>query len=182
MNKKIIALVGNIGTGKSTVAEYLAEKYNGSVVSFADPIRNMFKGLGLDVKNMSRTEKELPSDKLSGRTVRHAMQTLGTEWARKMMAETFWVDRWADKVKELQFTRSCEIIVTDDCRFLNEASAVRGVRGTLIRINRDTDRSGIAAKHISEIEMDLIKTDFTIDNNKHIAETYQQLEEIMRKI
>ena len=47
MNKTIIGLVGEIASGKDTVAQYLKEKYNSETVGFSKPLRDFLDRLYL---------------------------------------------------------------------------------------------------------------------------------------
>jgi len=48
-NKIIIGLAGQIASGKDTVAEYLAQKYNSVTVSFSQPLRDILNRLFLPI-------------------------------------------------------------------------------------------------------------------------------------
>ncbi len=55
MNDKIIlGIVGQISSGKTTVANYLAEKYDGTIFGFSQPLRRV-----LEVLNISRSRENL---------------------------------------------------------------------------------------------------------------------------
>jgi len=170
-NKKIIALVGKMGSGKSTLAKEITDIYGGKIISFADPIRNMFEVLGVKAQGLTTAQKNEPLDRLSGRSLRYGMQTLGTDWARNMMNDAFWTNLWKIRVG----TVDEELVITDDCRFLNEAEVVREIGGIIIRINRDTDQSRKESSHASETEMDSIVCDYEIDNNRSIGSSVEQI-------
>ena len=85
--------------------------------------------------------KEVPSAWLNGKTPRQFMQLLGTEFGRKLIGDDFWVSLWSN---EAQYERR---VVVDDCRFPNEAMAVRRLGGEVWRL---TGRGGIAGNHESE--------------------------------
>jgi hypothetical protein len=125
--KPLIAFAGPKGIGKSTAAQYLVTKYGYERRSFADPLRNMLRVLGLTDEDFGRF-KEVPNANLAGKTPRQAMQLLGTEWGRNMIG----VDLWAEAaVRDLP-----EGVVFDDCRFENEAVAVRSRGGYVVEIMR----------------------------------------------
>ncbi len=46
---KIIAVTGLIGSGKDTVAEYIAEKYGYTIIDYANILREMCKNEGLEL-------------------------------------------------------------------------------------------------------------------------------------
>lgn len=138
---RVIALTGLAGSGKSTAADYLVADYGYTLVKFAGPLKAMLREVGLTVNEIEGNRKELPIDFLCGKTPRQAMQTLGYEWGRKCIGEDFWVNAWRLAVND------CRHVVVDDCRFPNEAMAVRRLGGEVWRI---TGRGGIAGDHESE--------------------------------
>lgn len=145
-------------SGKTTLALGLAG--HGYVRErFAGPLRAMLHAL-LDHQGMSGDEiaerldgaqKEEPCDLLGGRSARHAMRSLGTEWGRECMAGDLWVNACMARVRaQLAAGRS---VVIDDMRFRNEAEAVRAAGGLLVRITRP-GRTPQAGQHASEGGLD----------------------------
>lgn len=137
---RVIALTGVAGSGKSTVAGMLAD-YGYTLVKFAGPLKAMLREVGLTVSEIEGNRKELPIDFLCGKSPRQAMQTLGYEWGRKCIGEDFWVNAWRLAVNGLP------LVVVDDCRFPNEAHAVRQLGGVIWALE---GRGGIAGSHESE--------------------------------
>jgi len=137
---RVIALTGLAGSGKSTVAGMLAD-YGYALVKFAGPLKAMLREVGLTVNEVEGSRKEIPIDFLCGKTPRQAMQTLGYEWGRKCIGEDFWVNAWMQDVRRFRH------VVVDDCRFPNEAHAVRQMGGVIWSIE---GRGGIAGNHASE--------------------------------
>lgn len=141
MSQEIIALTGFIGAGKTEVAKILVRDYGYERVRFAGPLKAMLRALGCTEAEVDGDQKEVPSDLLCGITPRTAMQTLGTEWGRNCIHPGLWVNAWkhsiAGKAK----------VVVDDCRFPNEAEAVRELGGAIWRV----ERPGVgASEHASE--------------------------------
>ncbi len=54
MNKIVIGLVGEVGSGKDTVGKYLEEKYGAKQVRFADPIKD---ALSIYFNKLSRADQ-----------------------------------------------------------------------------------------------------------------------------
>lgn len=139
---RIIALTGLAGSGKSTAADYLIAVHGFTRVRFAGPLKAMMRALGLSDRHIEGDMKEVPHEMLCGKTPRQAMQTLGTEWGRKLIGDDFWINTWH------QDAGRHSRVVVDDCRFPNEAAAVRKLGGEVWRIE---GRGGIAGNHASEV-------------------------------
>ena len=154
MTGRLIAFTGPAGCGKTTAADTLCGE--GWIrVKFADPLKNMMRAfyMSCGITNVDYIEariegdmKEEPDPLLRGRTPRHAMQTLGTEWGRECISPDLWVSAWRHQVGAF-LSRGCDV-VADDCRFENEADAVRDLGGKVVQIlGRDR---GLAPAHASE--------------------------------
>ena len=164
---RIVGLVGAAGCGKSTVADILTA-FSYSRLKFSQPLKDMLKSIGLTNEHTEGKLKEVPCDLLSGRTPRHAMQTLGTEWARDMMDKDFWLNIWKSKVLDARNgIYLFDNVVAEDCRFKNEAALIKSLGGELWVIKRPGyELNG----HSSETEMGEIKGDYTIHNHGNEAD------------
>lgn len=167
---RLIAFTGLAGSGKSTAAAALGEQ-GWMRVKFADVLKNMLRAFyhscGVDDVDYieARIEgslKEEPCHFLRGRSPRHAMQTLGTDWGRNCIAPDLWVRAW--QYRASSFLHQGIDVVTDDCRFANEAEAVRSMGGRVVRI---IGRGGISGGHASE-KMDF-EPDMVITNTGSLS-------------
>lgn len=144
-SRTIIAFTGLAGAGKSTAAMHLVKRHRFERVRFAGPLKAMMAALGLTAAEIDGDRKELPCELLGGKTPRWAMQTIGTEWGRQCIGDDLWIRAWRAAVDRLP---SGAPVVVDDCRFPNEAEAVRAAGGLIVRINRQG--AGTASAHESE--------------------------------
>ena len=147
MTLPIVGFCGQIGSGKSTAAAYLVERYGFVRVRFAGPIKDMCRALGLSDREVDGDLKEQPSELLGGKTPRWAMQSLGTEWGRDLICRDLWIRAWraaCDRVPA-----SAKGITVDDVRFSNEADAIAQRGGILVRLIRGID---VPAAHASETQ------------------------------
>jgi len=167
---RLIALTGLAGSGKSTAADYLIASHGYVRVRFAGPLKAMIAAIGLDERHIEGALKETPIEELCDNTPRYAMQTLGTEWGRKCMGEDFWVNLWRDNAS--RHTR----VVVDDCRFPNEARAVKAMGGVIWEI---TGRGGIAGGHESERGIGMA-ADAVIVNSEGIGDLPGAIEEVLK--
>jgi hypothetical protein len=145
---QIIALVGNAGAGKSTVAEYLMEVHRYKLVKFAGPLKTMLRAIGLDDEEIEGERKEVPCDLLCGKTPRHAMVTLGTEWGRDLIGVNFWSGLWQEDAA--MHINSGYNVVVDDVRFENEMNAVCAMGGVLWHVYRPNHAGSSIPDHRSE--------------------------------
>jgi predicted kinase len=176
----LVAMTGNKGSGKDTFAHVLVREFDFVHTRFADPLKNMlrtlFKDAGIDPEDyIEGPYKEAPCDILCGKTPRHAMQTLGTEW-RDMIDRKLWTKLWRARV-ELYLKQGLPVIVTD-CRFIHEAATIREMGGYIVRVERPTLRND--DQHISETEMSIIEADEVVLNIGSINQLHQKARNFFR--
>lgn len=89
--------------------------------------------------------------------VRELLQRLGTDAGRNVLGDNIWVDTCFRKAEDGQ-----RYFLTD-CRYPNEAEAVKSRSGYMVRVNRPG--FGPINDHISEVGLDGYEFDFVIDND-----------------
>lgn len=178
----IIGLVGLAGSGKSTVAEYISSKYGYVRLNFKDAlvreVKENFPALLEELYKIYYYQNGVFSvDDLftkKPKAMRALLQNYGTE-VRRRDDKDYWVEQW----KDIAYSEPVQNIVTDDVRFINEAEAVRGAGGKIIRIVR-TDVS-TAMDHASEKEQGLIVHDYEISVGPGEHEKlYEEIDNVMR--
>jgi hypothetical protein len=139
---KIIGIIGAIGSGKDTIAEYLIETQHFDKYAFASKVkdvacvvfgwnREMMEGL----TPKSRKWRE-EVDEYWGITPREAMQKIGTEMFRKHIDDQIWIKAL---IREIQYKSNSRRIVITDCRFENEIQAVKDMGGKIIYVQRGNE-------------------------------------------
>jgi len=202
----IIALLGLKGSGKGTSGDYLDFTHNFHRESFAKPLKNMCadifgweRHLVEGETQQSRAWRELPDPYWSERlgfqiTPRSALQLIGTEVMRENFHQSIWVD---SLVKRVQTSRHDRIVITD-CRYQNEAEAIKKIGGVVVRVTRGTpppwwyeaaaaaERGGDIDEHwgvhSSEWMQAGITPDYTITNDKGLGELELQLDALVDTI
>jgi hypothetical protein len=194
---QIVGINGKAGAGKDTLAGVFIEHgYVG--IALADEMKRFCA----KVFGFSRDQLWGPSglrdaiDSRWGISPRRALQTLGTEWGRRLH-EDVWIARVVDIVTTLEresflgydrvhgigviefdrpFRRpasGCGFVITD-VRFVNEMRQIRDLGGALVRVRRaGAGLVGAAGEHTSEREQDTIPDidfDIVIDNDGTLAD------------
>jgi hypothetical protein len=130
MTMLLVGIAGSKRSGKTLLANLLAERYGLLHTSFAAPIREFTANLLGGTLEQLEVEKESPIAWLDGKTPRFIMQTMGTDWARQMVCHDIWVRVCMRKVS------GAGRAVISDVRFPNEAKAIRDAGGHVIRLHR----------------------------------------------
>lgn len=155
-----IAIVGNICSGKTTLANTLSKRYNLQRIAFADSVKYYVK----DIFNVEYKDRKLIQD-----------------FAEKMreIDQDIWVKKVEDKIKDK------ENIVIDDLRFLNEYKMLKDNNFFIVKlkISKETQIQRInqlyqenakehieRLNHISESYIDSLKEDLLITNEKQLKD------------
>lgn len=177
MPRQVIGFCGLAGSGKTTAAERLVSEHGFVRVRFADQLKIMLRVLlvargvspGLIDRMVNGDLKEMPARELGGRTPRHAMQTLGTEWGRVLIAPGLWVDAWRDVAQ--RYLR----VVVDDARFPNEVAAITVLGGRLYAVHRP----GVAATD-HESERHTLTVDGIVMNDGNVEDLHEKIDRLTR--
>jgi predicted kinase len=171
---RVIGLAGYAGAGKSTIAKQLCEQHGFTLIKFAGPLKDMLRAVGMTEAELEGDLKQTPSDLFCNHTPRHVMQSLGTEWGRKIIGADFWVNCWKRRVREaLSLDAS---VVVDDVRFPNEIEAVKGF-GAMIWVQRPkfgpldghASENSISSQDMPVLHNDQEDTDHLGDNALELA-------------
>ncbi len=144
---KVIGLCGELGSGKSEVARILNEDHGFVRVKMTDPLNAMLMALGIDASELDGPSREEPHPLLCGKSVRHAQQTLGTEWGRDLISQYLWTFLWSRNV--------CDVlevggdVVCENIRFPSEMETLTAVGGELWEVCRP-GLDGPQHAHVSE--------------------------------
>lgn len=184
MNTLIVMLSGKQGSGKTTTAQALRDKWISEGIpvinyKFAQPLYEMHDVIYMVAKDYGIEIPPAGKDKT-------LLQLLGTEWGRNTRGKNVWVrcaQRKIDKMTEqVRAAGQFHIVIIDDLRFKNELDMADAVR---IRIEcpRDVRFKRCSTwrdneNHASEIDLDdsLSKFDLVVDTS--LAETAAVVESI----
>jgi len=180
----VIGLSGLAGSGKDTVADQLVNHHSFVKLAFAQPLKDAMTTLfGIAQQAMDdRQQKEAVIDWI-GKSPRQLLQTLGTEWGRRHVADDIWTRIMQRRIEQIECnSRQTGIngIVISDVRFENEAAWVRK-RGWLVHIIRPaTAGNGMtASSHASERGIEIKRHEDVILNDQGLSELRKQVDVVI---
>lgn len=198
--KKIIAILGHIGSGKDTAAKFFIETQQYKKISFADSLkdtlssiflwdRHMLEGTTAESRNWRNKTDEYWSSVLGFNvTPRAMMQHVGTDLFRNHFSPNIWSHSLTLKV-----TRSENNIVVADVRFVEEYNVLKDLGAVFIKVIKDKpnwedtamlalagDHSAISYLnenniHESEWRWLGLPYDYVIENTRSIQHLRQEL-------
>lgn len=184
---RVVLLSGHAGAGKDTVADYMCARYGFMKLSFAAPIYYMLaKMLNVSVSElheMKRNGEKVPGTHV---TVRHALQTLGTEWGRAHIDTNLWVKMAIRKIQllapERWYNDLPQRFVMTDCRFTNEYTTFQmsELSSKLVSIARDR-AEGIQMEHKSERDISKLSfyAEMHLDNNGDKFQLFENVDTLV---
>jgi hypothetical protein len=202
----LIGIVGFIGSGKDTVADYLQNFHEFRRESFASTLkdavaavfgwdRTLLEGRTKEAREWRECVDPWWAERLSMPTLtpRWVLQYWGTEVCRRGFHDDIWIASLENKLRN-----SKDNVVISDCRFPNEIAAIKRAGGKIFWVQRgqlpdwyyyavDANKgSNIAINELKRQGVHLsewawIGTDFDaiIDNNGLISQLYTNLEQLV---
>jgi hypothetical protein len=176
----IIAICGHKFSGKSTVARLIANATGYPIVSFADKLKDITCVLSgctrEDLENYEFKENELVPDYLrpycgniKKPTFRAFLQYFGSEVMRGVN-DNIWID--------CTLSNCGEDCIVSDCRFPNEAKAVKARGGIVIKVVRPDAKA--EDSHQSETLIDDIDADYTLYNDTTLENLEANVNSLVR--
>ena len=180
----IIAITGQMNSGKTTIAEYLQSK-GYTPISFAGPLKDIVSHLfnldrdmveGSTEESRKRREERLDISDTLGKdvTTRTLLQDIGV-----MFRDNFHIDIWC--ILAGQKIKPGHNYVFTDLRFPSEAEFIKKFNAHILRVTRKPLDTLISAKsqHSSETAMKDIIPDYYITNNGTKNDLYMKLDGLL---
>jgi hypothetical protein len=170
---RVLGITGKMGAGKSTVLDLLMKHIPNrriSTVKFASTLYAIQDYI-YDMTGVPFQGKD-----------RKLLQFIGTDWGREKDVN-LWVNCWRREVeRELRFPGT--LVITDDCRFDNEADAIHDLGGRIINVvapaNVRAERIElIQSTHASENGIAPIYVDATIENTGSLHQLENSVKELI---
>ncbi|MCX4547273.1 hypothetical protein [Streptomyces sp. NBC_01500] len=199
MTYRNVAFIGKAQSGKDTAGMRLVQHWAFTRLAFADPL----KAAALELDPIIDSEPYECDGRLYTENTRLSDLVRSVGWERakeeypevrqtlQYMGQTvreldpdFWVRVLMDKVRAADGW-NMPVAVTD-CRYRNEAEALRAAGFTLVRIARPrgsamTMREIRAAKHASETELDDFLADKTLINDGSVFDLHTLTDALVRQ-
>jgi hypothetical protein len=202
----VVGIVGFIGSGKDTVADYLVNFHEFRRESFASTLkdavaavfgwdRTMLEGRTAEAREWREQVDPWWAERLAMPTLtpRWILQYWGTEVGRRSFHDDIWIASLENKLRN-----SKDSIVVSDCRFPNEIDSIKQLGGKIIWVQRGELPSwydlALEANKGSNIALNSLKAskihasewswighefDAILDNNGTIEELYQQIKNLL---
>lgn len=177
----IVGLSGYARAGKNEAARGLEPVFK--TVAFADKLREFLYILNPQVGSGSYHERVRVQDVIEmhgwdgykespyGNEMRALMQRLGTECGRNLISDSIWIDATLDHVGNRN-------VAVADCRFPNEARAIKKRGGIVIRIEKPG--VGPVNSHPSETALDNWDFDYTINNTGSVTDLHFAIQQVVK--
>lgn len=166
----VIGFTGPKRSGKDTALRIIQAEYgyhNVATYAFAKPLYDMLELLlqpeGLPALSSGEVDKAAVI-KPYNVTLRHMLQTLGTEWGRDCIDPDMWALRGECMLKDVrQFQPDNPIFVFSDVRFDNEAEMIKANGGYIIQIDRSVPKSRNFRERLQQV--------FGSNEDRHASES-----------
>lgn len=202
----IVGLVGFIGSGKDTAADYLVNFHEFRRESFANTLKDavsavfgwdriMLEGRTKEAREWREQVDSWWAERLSmpELTPRLMLQLWGTEVCRRGFHDDIWIASLENKLRA-----SRDHVVISDCRFPNEIKAIKAQGGKIVWVQRGeipawynsacrANAGDLLAQqwlkdqniHASETSWAGNEFDAMIDNNGSIENLYNQIKNLL---
>lgn len=193
-----IAIAGKMGSGKTTVARYLVDKYDYWKHSIADHIKEIAQEVRLcntveAAKMISEITNEYYlriymdvlrlSEKCAGMSNRWLYQNLGD--LVRCYRKNAWLEYLYKQIADKPF------VVIDDVRFKNEYDFFKEKGFVMVRVECSVAKERLKARdgcidystlnHKSETELDNAVYDYVIKNDGTFEELYKRVDDLIRR-
>lgn len=167
----IIGICGEIGAGKTTLANMIVQRNNYVKLSFAGRFKKaMCELFGWDMSKMSQYEYKDGTDFVTGKIRRELMQKFATDYIREQIDPLFHTKMVSLDTEEALVSNN--LVVYDDVRHEDEDEFIHKIGGKIIRVLRSANQY-TQSSHKSEGVS--LHVDMIILNDSYKEHMYNQL-------
>lgn len=203
---KVIGIMGKMGSGKDTIADYLVERYGYTKVSFSELLRDelcelLWKYADIPFNELEVTirydfrEYNIPDEIVAAMIEgvwswpacgdwlmaknsksRALQQWYGTEY-RRAQEEHYWIKLWMTNAIDLGFIGKDKRFVISSVRFENEALFSKSLGELIYVYGREIPNEGIK-DHTSE-QLPTFQGEFCINNCGSLEDLYEHIDKFI---
>lgn len=175
----IIGLSGYATVGKDEVAKILVEEFGFTQLSFAESLKQAVYNLNPIVQGNQRVQDLVDKfgwdvAKKSFPEIRQLLQRMGTEVARELWNDNFWIDIVYGQIWNYPN------VVISDARFLNEAEFVQDQGGYVVRVNRPG--VGPVNSHASDMGLPDDLVDYDLHNDGTLEDLKFKVRDLIQEL
>lgn len=166
----IIGISGEMGAGKTTLANLIGRYHNYEILSFAGRFKRAMCALfNWDPEQMHLYEYKAGVDPITGKTRRELMQKFATDYIREQIDPIFHT-----KITALDTLATLDrcLVVFDDVRHHDEVDFIHAIGGVIVHIKRPANPY-VQSRHKSEGSKHL--TDYLVYNDSVPANMYDDI-------
>lgn len=126
-----IAIIGGMGSGKTTILTELVTYHGYTRMSWADPVKDLARLAYGHIEKNEYYEIRLPNGTRNRRSGREILQRIGTDALRDQVDQDFWIRCGIRRMHEAEDNIRW---VNDDTRFPNEVEALRSRGFRIVRL------------------------------------------------
>lgn len=167
----VIGITGTAGSGKSLAASMIP---GAAMLQLADPLYAALAAMFNVPESLLRSQhvKAAPLPQALFASPRKLLQTLGTEWGRRLISDQIWIMQASTRIAALR-DAGVSVIAIADVRFENEARWIRDeLRGAVWHVRRD---SVSIDGHESEAGVAVDPRDTVLLNGSTVADLREQV-------
>lgn len=169
----ITGISGHMGSGKSTVAQHIAEQSDFREDSFAHSLRLVMSAItSIPIEETYSVEDKNKMIPLLGITRGRFLQDIG------MLFRQYRENIWVESVQLRWMANHKDNLLLSDVRFPNEVAFVESNGGSVLRLERDVIDNGDTRdkNHSSETSLDDHPFIHTIYNNGTLSELHEKVD------
>ena len=205
--KNKYGIIGQMGSGKTTISDYMVKNFGYTRLSLAKPLYQIVENLdnypSLELFDMfigaqiGHKHRDIMSQYISltrdipneSPKPRERLQKLGTEFGRNKVSKSIWVDILLAKIKRYY---PDDNIVIDDVRFLDESEILSKTNFTLVKLELSQearierlkslygDFDPATLSHASELDFNKMLSDYTLSTEDPFDKLYANLNQILK--
>ena len=183
MDKIVIGLIGEKGSGKGTVAKHLIEKYQAEQFIVSDVLKKILSDLALPLvrDNYTKLAVTLKSNFWKTILMDALIENIKKSKSSFIIADGIRMEGDTEPFKKCFGKKFHLIYVTADIKLRYERSKLRQEKGEGMMTFEEYEQAENLATEIYIRELGK-QADFTLTNNKAFEDLIKQVEKVMKKI